>query len=521
MSDFSVKDAVAYAKRLLAYTDSRNSLIKFSEVITPNPNFPDDIEKTKYNAKKFHKVLANILERVERGEEKRIIITFPPRHGKTQLASKNFAAWYVGRNPRNHVLFATYNQTLAEDNGEAVRGIIKSQEYANIFEGVVLDKATSSKKLLKTTLGGTLQFSGRDGTITGRGGDLIVVDDILKGREDADSSSTRDKIWNWYKGTLSNRFMTDKGCMLIITTRWHDDDIVGRLTDKKNPHYVESEAKKWKIVNFTAIAEENDILGRDVGEALWPERFGIQYLEDQRALSPRDFVSLYQQRPSLEDGNLFKKEMFLKYQPHELPSNLRMYAASDHAVGIKQENDKTAMIVVGVDVNDCIWVVDVFWKKVKSDVQVEQMIKMMKKYNPMQWWGEPGQLSKAISPFLKKRMQEERVYVNVKEVSASGDKYTKAQSFYGRMSMGMVRWPKHAYWLEDAMNEMMSFPSGVHDDFVDACSMLGLGLNKMIRATEGSKKEKKGAAVGSLAWVKENSDIQKKQKILFNKKRGL
>lgn len=522
MDTITEKEAVSLAKRIMAYKTASQDLIRFCEVMEADPNDPNNIEKSNYDAQKFHKVLASILETVEKGEEKRIIVTFPPRHGKSELASKKFPAWLAGRKSDSFVIFTTYNQNLADDNGRDVRTTMQHPTYQKIFPNTCLKKGGASSKRLETQQGGLLVFVGREGTITGRGGDLILLDDMLKNRKEADSLLVRDRLWAWFKGTIMNRFMSDKGKMVIITTRWHEDDLVGRLTDPANPHYNPTEGKKWKIIKFTGLAEENDILGRKIGESLWPSKFGREFLLNYKALTPRDFASLYQQRPSPEEGHLFKREMFSTYAPDELPDKryLRIYAASDHAVSTKQENDKTCLLIVGVDSEDRIWILDAFWKKIESDKAVEEMIKLMRRYKPIIWWGEPGQLSKAILPFLKKRMREEKIYVHVQEISASGDKFTKAQSFYGRMATGMVKWPRYAHWYDEAKTELLAFDSGNYDDFVDACSLIGLGLNKMLKGI-AKRPIKPKVRVGSLAWVKEDSRYRQKRKRLLSQFRNM
>jgi hypothetical protein len=143
--------------------------------------------------------------------------------------------------------------------------------------------------------------------------------------------------------------MSDTGAIIIIMTRWHEDDLVGRLTDPTNPHYNAEEAAQWKIINIPAIAGEDDILGREPGEALWPERFGLDYLESFRRRNPVGFSALYQQEPTPADGDFFKVEHAAHLSQQERPKNLRVYAASDHAVGTKQTNDRTCLLIVGVD----------------------------------------------------------------------------------------------------------------------------------------------------------------------------
>jgi predicted phage terminase large subunit-like protein len=279
---------------------------------------------------------------------------------------------------------------------------------------------------------------------------------------------------------------------------------VGRLTDPKNPHFNEHEARQWKIINFPAIAQEEDPLGRKPGEALWPERFGLDYLNGFKQRNPRGFYSLFQQSPSPDNGDLFTKDMIVKYDRKGTPAldQLRVYVASDHAVSEGQRNDKTCIIVVGVDRDDIVWVLDVWWQKAKSDVAVAAMIDVMKKYKPLKWWAEGGHISKSIGPFLKKQMRREKVYVTIDEKHPSADKQQRAQSIIGRMSMHMVRFPKFRFWMADAEDELLKFPNAAHDDFVDALALVGLGLDKMLTGKGEGVRKTDVPAVGTFAWIK-------------------
>jgi predicted phage terminase large subunit-like protein len=222
--------------------------------------------------------------------------------------------------------------------------------------------------------------------------------------------------------------------------------------------------------------------GRAPGEALWPERFGVDYLNGFKRRNPRGFNALYQQRPTPDDGDFFKAEYIREYLPHEVPprEKLRIYMASDHAVAQKQENDRTCILVVGVDVNDNIWVLDCFWKRAKTDEVVEKLIALFKKWKPLRWWAEDDHITKSIGPFLRKRMRESQVYMAHSKVNAYADKLKKAQAIQGRMSMGMVLFPKTAPWYQDARDEILKFPRARHDDFVDALSTLGRGMGVMV-----------------------------------------
>ena len=502
--------------RLIKAKQAHDDLITFTEFTMPDKEDPENAELTRYQAQYFHRALAAALEAVEIGKKLRLIITFPPRHGKSELSSKRFPAWFIGRDPYRYVAVCTYNQTFAEDIGKAVRGIIRTPAYKQVFPGVVLATGSQATDRLETDEGGALFFLGRGGTITGRGADLVIIDDPIKNSEEARSPTTRNALWDWFQNDICSRFMTDTGAMIVIQTRWHEDDLVGRITDPTNPCYDADSAAEWEIINIPAIAEENDVLGRAAGQALWPERFGLPYLEAFRRRNPKGFSALYQQRPTPEDGDFFKKEMIRTYKAGDLPENLRIYASSDHAVGEKQANDKTCLLVVGIDSNSRIWLLDCWWKRAKTDAVVDAMLALMKKWKPLTWWAESGHISKSIGPFLFKRMTEDKVYCYVKEQVPSKDKVTRAQSIQGRMSMNMVRFPSSEPWFGDAEQELLKFPQARHDDFVDALAHIGLGLEKIINGAGPPSTEKTGPKVGTMAWVKAaaNSRAMNEKRIL-------
>jgi len=497
------------AVRLLRALEARSSLISFTKLTMPDKEDPDDADKTRYDDQYFHRALAKALEDVEAGRRLRLIITFPPRHGKSELSSKRFPAWYIGRDPYRYVAVCTYNQTFAEDFGKAVRGIMQTPAYKQIFPSCDLKTGSKAADRLETEEGGALFFLGRGGTITGRGADLIIIDDPIKNSEEARSETIRNQLWEWFQNDIKSRFMSDTGAMLIIMTRWHDDDLVGRLTDPQNPCYDSEEAAQWDVINIPAIAEEGDVLGRKAGEPLWPQRFGLEYLNNFKRSNPKGFSALYQQRPTPEDGDLFKAEMIKPYKAGDLPKNLRIYAASDHAVGIKQEHDKTCLLIVGVDDRNNIWVLDAWWRRARTDTVVEAMLDLMKKWKPLIWWAESGHISKSIGPFLYKRMAEQNVFVNVKEQVPSKDKVTRAQSIIGRAAMGMVRFPAFEPWYEDARQEMLKFPQARHDDFVDALAHIGLGLERQLSAAAPATVLRAGPTVGTLAWVKQDANFRR------------
>jgi predicted phage terminase large subunit-like protein len=426
----------------------------------------------------------------------------------SELASKRFPAWYIGRNPSKHLAFGTYNQEFADDFGRAIRDIIKGDAYQQVFPGVELKVDSQAANRLQTKQEGALYFVGRGGPLTGRGADCIIIDDPLKNSEEADSATTRNSLWEWFNNDVMSRFMTDEGRAVIISTRWHMDDLVGRLTDPKNPCYNEDEARQWKVINIPALAEEDDVLGRAPGAPLWPERFGLEYLLGFKRRNPRGFNALYQQRPTAEDGEFFKAEHLVEYLPDQRPpvDRLKVYMSSDHAVAQKQHNDKTCILIVGVDQNDNIWVLDCYWKRAPSDQVVEKLIDMIQQWKPITWWAEDDHITKSIGPFLRKRMRERKVYLGHSKVPSYIDKQKKAHAIRGRASMGMVLFPKTASWWVDAKDELLKFPYGAHDDFVDALSTIGRGLGVLV-APAAPKTEDTGPKTGTFGWIKQSARI--------------
>lgn len=499
---------------------ARGDLIAFAELMKPAPEDPLDSDLSRYQAAAHHRAIAAALERVERGDTMRLIINCPPRHGKSELATRMLPGYFVGRDPYRNIIIGTYGDDFAEDFGREVREYMQQPEYREIFPGTGLAYGSKAADRLRTVQGGNLFFVGRKGRVTGRGADLILIDDPIKDDEEARSPAVRDKVWNWFTRTISTRLMSVAGRIVIIQTRWHEDDIVGRLRNPENPYYNKVEAAKWQVIDLPALAEDKDPLGRKVGEPLWPQRFTKEYLEGLRTLDPVGFSALYQGRPTPETGDFFKTDYLRTYTPRQLPGTLRYYAASDHAIGVKTRHDFTVLLVVGMDEDENIWVVDCFWKRAKSDEVVEAMIGLMAKYPIQMWWAENGHISKSIGPFLQKRMRERKTFCAIDEVPTVADKRSRAQSIQARMAMGKVFLPVQAPWYAKAKGELLSFDGGTHDDFVDALAHIGMGLAKQFKARKPRPVATGEVQVGTLAWVKQDAARVARRKLLVQSAGG-
>lgn len=427
-----------------------------------------------YTDAPHHRLIARHLEAVERGEITRLMITMPPRHGKSMLASEFFPAWYMGRNPDHYVVTATYAQELADDFGRKVKNQIEDAGFRVIFPGVGLaDDSKSAKRFHiegntggyehATTQRGAFYAVGVGGPLTGRGAHLLLVDDPVKNREDAESEIIRKKIKDWYTSTAYTRLMPG-GRIVLIQTRWHQDDLAGWLQR-------EHEHEGWVVLNLPAINDNN--------EALWPEQYPLEALERiKRALPARDWSALYQQAPSPETGDYFKREWII---PVEIIPPLRemfVYGGSDYAV-TADGGDYTVHAVVGVDHTGRMYLLDLWRQQASSDVWVDAFCQLVRKWHPIGWAEESGQIKSGVGPFLVKRMIESQSFVAREQFPTRGDKAIRAQSIRGRMAMQGLHVPKDAPWLSDLISEMMSFPVGVHDDQVDALGLVGQLMDKI------------------------------------------
>lgn len=500
MSKAELKRYLSLLQYELALQEAKDSLIRFAEVTMPVDKFMDDPSKTKYMAAEHHRLMGELMEEAESTDNKRIIISVPPRHGKSELCTRRFAAWYSGRHPDRDIIVATYGEMFAREFGAEVRDIIKSRRFRQIFPDYKLDKVGSEH--LTNTKGGNLYFLGRRSSVTGRGADLIIVDDPTKDDKEASSGDFREDLWQWFTQTLLTRTHTDRASVVLTQTRWHEDDLPGRLTDPSNPVYDEEIAQEWQVFNLRAIAEDDDPMGRKPGEPLWPERFGLPHLNKMRRMNATSFAALFQSDPTPDDGVFFQKEGIFEYDSHELPDRLTKYCASDHAVSTKNHNDRTCLIPYGVDQQGDAWILpDVVWDRIPSDIAVEQMVALIKRHGPTFWYAEKGQLARSIGPFLEARMKQEGIYVPLVLHPIHTDKRQFAQSGRALCAQGRIRFPRWAPWWQRAKAELLKFPNARFDDFVDVVSIIGMRMNQ--HHGPGANLVKKKPTKGTFAELKE------------------
>lgn len=489
---------LATAKRLLLFEKAANHLPDFIHTMMPDENAVANDNASEYQRTAHGDLLCKLIEEIETGVRKRTAVSIPPQHGKTLHLSLMGPAWILGRNPRARIIVATYNETRASELGNDFRKLVQSPVFRDIFPKFELANGSKSSTSMKTTLGGRIFFVGLGGTVTGRTADYFIIDDPMKDDEELQSPIFREKMWKWFYSVAYSRG-SKRTCMLVLHTRWHADDLIGRLCDPSHPdrnRRYEGIADDWLYLNISGVIRDQglaDLLGlklvsqtepKIVGafgsepiSALWEENKDLAFFAQWKAGEPRTFSALVMGQPTIEDGEYFTKDSIVEYEMADLPRNLKVYGASDHAVSEKQNRDESVIGCIGIDEDDNIWILpDIVMAQMPTDRTVEELIVQFKVHSPLLWWMESELISKSFGPFLHKRMTEERVYITIETVTPSKDKQIRARAIQGRMSMGKVRFPRFAPWYARAKSQILQFPYGAHDDFVDWLAHIGMGL---------------------------------------------
>ncbi|GGC58372.1 terminase large subunit domain-containing protein [Chelatococcus reniformis] len=411
-----------------------------------------------------HRLIIAELERVARGETDRLALFLPPGSAKSTYASVLFPPWYLAREPSRAVIVGSHTAELAERWGRKVRNLV-ARHGPLLGYGVARDNRAAGR--WETTGGGEYYAAGVGGAITGRRADLAIIDDPLRGREDADSRAVRDAQWDWYKFDVMTR-LKPGAAVVLIQTRWHEDDLAGRI--------LAEEGGRWRVLALAMEALAGDPLGRGVGEPLWPEWFTDVMRRDAKR-EPRLWSALYQQQPTPDEGAFFKLDMF-GTAPPPARAEMRIYGASDYAV-TADGGDYTVHVVVGLDSRGRMHLLDVWRRQAASDEWVEAWCDLVLKWKPMAWAEETGQIKAGVGPFLDGRARERKAYCYRQQFPTRGDKAVRAQSIRGRMAMDGLLIDAAAPWRADLVGECLRFPAGVNDDQVDALGLVGQLLDQM------------------------------------------
>lgn len=429
-----------------------------------------------------HQALANKLNAFIRGEIRFLMVFMPPRHGKSEMVSRRLPAFLHGLYPDDEIMAASYLDSLAGDMTSDVQTIIDSPIYQKIFPDTKIYPSGTRYSLGVRNSSehhivgrrGKYRGQGVGGSFTGKGANWILIDDPIKGREIADSFTFRERLWNFYNNDLFSRLETNLktgrlGQILITQTRWHEDDLSGRLI---NLAKKDLSAVQWNILNYPAIKTTSDdpTDPREIGDALWPKKYDLNQLNQIKStIGLRAWGSLYQQNPSPEGSGLFLASMF---EFCAMPSQFDwMFVTADTSYKENEENDFTVFSAWGV-IQDQLYLVDVWRKQVKStevEGPVKEFIRKFLKYGYRGTYIEP----KGHGIYLNQKFAMDGLMIPgesvIKEFYSDRrlDKVERANNAVPHLTTRKVKINQNIANKEELVTEALHFPKGKHDDFVD------------------------------------------------------
>ena len=406
------------------------------------------------------KVLIEHLEAVERGDIKRLMVHMPPRGSKSMHCSRLFPSWWLGRHPTDGVILASYGDTLAVDNGRSVRDLLQHNRYP--FETRMRPDAKAAGRWY-TSKGGGLVAVGRGAGITGwmLPGNLLVPDDLIKDRAEAESEVVRESAWSWWQDTFMTRLAKD-GAVVYPSTRWHDDDPSGRILNSAG-------ASDWTVLSLPYMAEPGDIIGRNPGETL--TTYGYVPSVEKGEISSYGFSALYQQRPTPAGGGVFKAEwMTRRYKPGDLDAlkaRPRWMVIQSVDLGGKQGvgHDPSAIATWGTD-GISFYLLD-YWSSQAEYADIKPAF--ARKYaeqKPRMLYVEDATWAQPLLSDLRRETG-----IKVAAIRPVGSKWVRADAVSPLFEGGRVVLPESAPWLDAWMHEHLSFPNGIHDEAVDTTSL--------------------------------------------------
>lgn len=465
---------------LLVINQAREFLVDFE--IATNP---------KYEPNWHHERIAEELQHIAKfgdRDYKILILSVPPRHGKSKQATIDFPAWLLGNFPDKEVITASYSAELATDFGTQTRELIQSEAYHAIFstrlktdqkaKGRWKVAVPDEKGKMKSTGGGYTSI-GIGGAATGRGADVFIVDDPIKNREEADSEVYRDRVWNWFISTAWTR-LHPKGVMIVIMTRWNMDDLVGRITERTEEL---GSLVKIKLLRFKAIADK-DSKRRKEGEALWPERYPVDNLLATKSLiGPYEFQSLFQGTPILAGDREFKEEWLRSIDEEDVAlMNTRNFLTVDTAMSKKTQADFCGFCDNRVN-KENFWHLMAWRMKIGPEALVDTLFTLYAKNRYEKIGIEKTAYLDGLKPYLDSEQRKRNVFLPIVELQHKQvAKEVRVRGLIPRYASGSVF---HVTGRCDALEEeMMQFPSGVHDDVIDAVAYQSQIVQENTRGTK-------------------------------------
>ena len=419
-----------------------------------------------------HGAICEHLQAVEDGQIRNLIINLPPGGGKTELVGISWPARAIARNPLSRFLMLSYSDELVALNSQTCRNLIQLEEYQELWSRKVAEDSKAKKRwnvLDNDKPMGGMYASTPHAQVTGfRAGYMsdgfngaIILDDPMKAA-DAESDIVRREINLNIARTVRSRRAKPDVPIVLIQQRLHEEDTTGWLLAGEL-------GEEFERLTIPALDGS--------GKSYWEFKEPTEDLLKFKAVQPYIFNAQYQQEPSPDDGEFFKREMFVYYD--ELPKHVKSYGASDFATK-EGEGDYTVHGVIALDEKEDLYLVDWWREQATPDVWIERMLDMANENKTLAWGVEKGVIANSIGPLLNKRMQERKEYPYIVPYPSVSDKPTRARSIQGRMNVRKLYVPKKP-WVSDLISECMKFPMGKHDDQVDVLGMFG----RMIDGLQG------------------------------------
>lgn len=484
---------VIAARRLLA----RDSLPDFACLIDiPTVPLTEETDEDRFSVMKLgqlaahHQLLLQKLQGIENGSVPNLMVLMPPGSAKSTYSDVVFVPWFMTRKNRRHVILASYASEIAEKQGRRARQLINSKGFYNLTGRML---RSDQKAAAQWTLDNGSEFmaGGILSGLTGNRAALGILDDPIRGREAAESETIRQKTWEAYTDDFCTRLIPGAPQVMILT-RWHEEDPAGRILpegwDGESGRIKGRDGRMWEVICLPAIADRrDDPLGRKLGQTLWPEWFSDEHWLPFK-MNKRSWASLFQQKPTPDEGSFFQKDWFRRYRKGQEPVHMNRYISSDHAPGGEADSDYTCARVWGSDEAGDLYLLDGFRSQETLDVSVGKIVGrkatgqtprtegLIRKHKPLCWFPEDDNNWKSIEGFVTRQMRDENNYCRVEPISPHGsDKINKAQSFQGLASSGRV-WIPEGPEGDDIIEQYLKFPNGKNDDEVDAASVMGRAI---------------------------------------------
>lgn len=428
-----------------------------------------------YKFYRMHATLIKELQKVIDGQNNRLIIQLPPRHGKSLLSSQLFPAAYLLSHPERNVGITSYSAELAQGFNRNAREMFRAA-------GGQLDPYAQAVTMWKTAQGGSCWATGTGGTVTGRSGHLLILDDVVKDRAEAESQLISQRTWDWYRSALYTRLEPEGGAIVMLMTRWGENDLIGRSLEQEM-NVSEEARENWTIIDLPAMYEDAGDRPplpshckvipdwrEETGEALCPQRYDEKALiRIREAVGSRDFAALYQQRPAPEGGNLFHPDWWQYYTVEDdIPDFERVILSVDCTFTDANTSDFVVGIVLG-QVGSKFYVLDLARDKLDVVGTMAMISRMCKRHNP-----NGCLIELAASGHAVFQMMRQKVPGMIGFNPHGKSKVARASGIIPAVEAGNVYLPQSALWLESFLNEFALFPSSKNDDMVDALSM---GIN--------------------------------------------